>query len=123
MEASAVRLSNLDPHVEGAIRVVVFHDTLMRRRVDLAALARASAVFAECVAGIRIHGTGRSTRIAVDGTPASGPPAPASTTAPITLDEADPGPARPHRVATARPDAGPGRVSAGVIRPGRWDGR
>ncbi|MDX2391412.1 helix-turn-helix domain-containing protein [Streptomyces sp. DK15] len=87
MEAIAVRLSNLDPHVEGAIRVVVFYDTLMRRRVDLAALARASAVFAECVAGIRIHGTGRSIRIAVDGRPASDPPAPASTTAPITLDE------------------------------------
>lgn len=87
MEALAVRLSHLDSHVEGAIRVVVFYDTLMRRRVDLAALARASAVLAECVAGVRLHGTGRSMRISPDGRSASGPPSGASTTAPIALDE------------------------------------
>lgn len=87
MEALAVRLSHLDSHVEGAIRVVVFYDTLMRRRVDLPALARASAVLAECVVGIQLHGTGRVIRVSPDGTPASGPPSPASTTAPITLDE------------------------------------
>ncbi|MFD9408085.1 PucR family transcriptional regulator [Streptomyces sp. NPDC059989] len=87
MEALAVRLSGLDPYVEGAIRVVAFYDTLMRRRVDLPALARASAGLAECVAGIRLHGTGRVIRVSPDGRPASAPPAPASTTEPITLDE------------------------------------
>ncbi|WP_435280693.1 PucR family transcriptional regulator [Streptomyces koelreuteriae] len=87
MEALAVRLSQLDTQVEGAIRVVMFYDTLMRRRVDLPALARASAGLAECVAGIRLHGTGRAVRVAPDGREVSAPSAPASTTAPITLDE------------------------------------
>lgn len=86
MEALALRLSQLDSQAEGAIRVVMFYDTLMRRRVDLAALARASAGLAECVAGIRIHGTGRVIRAAPDGRQAPGAPAPASTTVPVTLD-------------------------------------
>ncbi|MFD9033933.1 helix-turn-helix domain-containing protein [Streptomyces sp. NPDC059567] len=87
MEALAVRLSGLDPYVGGAIRVVAFYDTLMRRRVDLPALARASAGLAECVAGIRVHGTGRSIRVSPDGRDAIAPPAPATTTVPIVLDE------------------------------------
>jgi hypothetical protein len=87
MEALALRLSHLDSHVEGAIRVVMFYDTLMRRRVDLPALARASAGLAECVAGIGLHGTGRAIRVSPDGRQASGPPPPASSTVPITLDE------------------------------------
>ncbi|MFJ9415870.1 helix-turn-helix domain-containing protein [Streptomyces sp. NPDC101227] len=100
MEALALRLSQLDSHVEGAIRVVMFYDTLMRRRVDLPGLARASAVLAECVAGIGLHGTGRTIRMAPDGreapapklstSPEQGgppPPSPASTTVPVTLDD------------------------------------
>ncbi|MEU1225725.1 helix-turn-helix domain-containing protein [Streptomyces sp. NPDC005828] len=87
MEALAVRLSGLDPYVDGAMRIVAFYDTLMRRRVDLPALARASAGLAECVAGIRLHGTGRATRVSPHGTEATTPPAPASTEAPIVLDE------------------------------------
>ncbi|QES45594.1 ABC transporter substrate-binding protein [Streptomyces venezuelae] len=87
MEALAVRLSGLDPHVEGAIRVVTFYDTLMRRRVDLAALARASAGLAECVVGVRLGGTGRAIRLSPEGMDASGPQAPASSTAPVTLDD------------------------------------
>lgn len=107
MEALAERLSQLDSHVEGAIRVVAFYDTLMRRRVDLPALARASAGLAECVAGIRLHGTGRSIRVSADGdelavsgavsgaanVSAPGvvhtarPPQLASTVAPIILDD------------------------------------
>ncbi|MFJ9944829.1 helix-turn-helix domain-containing protein [Streptomyces erythrochromogenes] len=89
MEALAARLSQLDAHAEGAIRVVAFYDTLMRRRVDLPALARSSAGLAECVAGVRLHGTGRVVRASPDGAdaPAPPPPASASTAAPITLDE------------------------------------
>ncbi|GAB2878923.1 helix-turn-helix domain-containing protein [Streptomyces deserti] len=87
MEALAARLSHLDSQAEGAIRVVMFYDTLMRRRVDLPALARASAGLAECVTGIRLHGTGRTIRVSSDGRQASAPPPPASTTMPITLDE------------------------------------
>ncbi|MDO0932321.1 helix-turn-helix domain-containing protein [Streptomyces sp. DG2A-72] len=87
MEALAARLSHLDSQAEGAIRVVMFYDTLMRRRVDLPALARASAVLAECVAGIRLHGTGRAIRVSSDGREASAPPSPASSAMPITLDE------------------------------------
>ncbi|MFG2330868.1 PucR family transcriptional regulator [Streptomyces sp. NPDC048604] len=87
MEALAVRLSGLDPYVDGAFRIVAFYDTLMRRRVDLPALARSSAGLAECVAGIRLHGTGRAIRIAPEGTPAAGPAGPASTTTPVTLDD------------------------------------
>ncbi|QFZ19853.1 PucR family transcriptional regulator [Saccharothrix syringae] len=103
MEVLAKRLSHLDSQVEGALRVVMFYDTLMRRRVDLPALARASAGLAECVAGFRLHGTGRSVRVSPDGTPAPTPPSPASSTAPITLDDEEigavwlerPGPANP----------------------------
>ncbi|MEU9304625.1 helix-turn-helix domain-containing protein [Streptomyces sp. NPDC048269] len=87
MEALAVRLSGLDPYVDGAIRVIAFYDTLMRRRVDLLALARASAGLAECVAGLRLHGTGRVIRVSPDGRQTSTPPSPASTTVPVTLDE------------------------------------
>ncbi|MEV6236472.1 helix-turn-helix domain-containing protein [Lentzea sp. NPDC051838] len=86
MEALATRLSNLDSHVEGAIRVVMFYDTLMRRRVDLAALARASAGLAECVVGIRLHSTGSVIRMSPAGTPAPEPGTPSSSAA-ITLDE------------------------------------
>ncbi|MFF3624723.1 helix-turn-helix domain-containing protein [Streptomyces sp. NPDC002467] len=103
MEALAVRLSGLDPYVDGAMRIVAFYDTLMRRRVDLPALGRASAALAECVVGLRLHGTGRVVRVAPDGRPAPALPAPASTTVPITLDEEEigtvwlerPGPAGP----------------------------
>ncbi|KAA6223976.1 PucR family transcriptional regulator [Streptomyces albofaciens JCM 4342] len=87
MEALAVRLSGLDPYVDGAIRVITFYDTLMRRRVDLPALARASAGLAECVAAICLHGTARAIRVAPDGGPVADPPRPASTTVPITLDD------------------------------------
>lgn len=87
MEALAERLSHLGEHVEGAIRVVMFYDTLMRRRVDLPALARASAGLAECVTGIRLHGTGRTIRMSPTGTPAPEPPEPVSTTVPVTLDD------------------------------------
>ena len=87
MEALAARLSHLDTEAEGAIRVVMFYDTLMRRRADLPALARSSAALAECVAGIRLHGTGEEIRAAPDGRQAAAPPSPASSTAPIVLDE------------------------------------
>ncbi|MFJ9468281.1 PucR family transcriptional regulator [Streptomyces caniferus] len=87
MEALALRLSHLDSHVEGAIRVVMFYDTLMRRRVDLPALARASAGLAECVTGIRLHGTGRVLRVSPDGRKAPAPPPAPSSTTPITLDD------------------------------------
>ena len=71
MEALVERLSQLDSHAEGAIRVVMFYDTLMRRRVDLPALARASAGLAGCVTGIRLHGTGQAIRVSPDGRQAS----------------------------------------------------
>ncbi|MEV7554358.1 helix-turn-helix domain-containing protein [Amycolatopsis sp. NPDC089917] len=87
MEALAARLSHLDPDVEGAIRVVMFYDTLMRRRVDLPALARATAALAECVAGIRLHSAGRVIRMAPDGREAALSSVPASTTTVITLDD------------------------------------
>ncbi|WP_040689863.1 PucR family transcriptional regulator [Nocardia vinacea] len=87
MEALVVRLSGLDSYAEGVIRIVAFYDTLMRRRVDLPALARASAGLAECVAGIRLHGTGRAIRVSPEGKEASIPQAPETTTAPIILDD------------------------------------
>lgn len=87
MEALAQRLSHLDPEAGGAVRVVMFYDTLMRRRVDLPALARASAGLAECVVGVRLHGTGRAIRVGHDGRPASGTEPAATATLPITLDD------------------------------------
>jgi hypothetical protein len=104
MEALALRLSQLDRLAEGAIRVVMFYDTLMRRRVDLPALARASAVLAECVAGIRLHGTGEVIRMTPGGTRApSGPALPASTTTAITLDEEEIGTVWLERPGTPNP--------------------
>ncbi|WP_282694934.1 helix-turn-helix domain-containing protein [Streptomyces sp. CC208A] len=87
METLALRLSGLDPYVDGAIRIVTFYDTLMRRRVDLPALVRASAGLAECVTGLRLHGTGRAVRVSPLGTEATGPEHPASSALPVTLDE------------------------------------
>ncbi|WP_433725759.1 PucR family transcriptional regulator [Nocardia sp. CA-129566] len=87
MDALVRRLSQLDTEAEGALRVVMFYDTLMRRRVDLPALTRASAGMAECVAGVRLHGTGQVIRFSPDGRAASAPPPPVFTTTPITLDE------------------------------------
>ncbi|MFX0580763.1 helix-turn-helix domain-containing protein [Nocardia nepalensis] len=87
MDALVFRLSQLDAEAEGALRVVMFYDTLIRRRVDLPALARASAGLAESVAGIRLHGTGQVIRFSPDGREAASPPASASTTVAITLDE------------------------------------
>src|ERR1700754_2026709 len=87
MEALAERLSQLDSQVEGAIRVVMFYDTLMRRRVDLPALARASAALAECVAGIRLHDPGRPVRFSPHGVQMSAPTPEPSTQTPILLDE------------------------------------
>lgn len=101
MEALATRLSNLDSHVEGAIRVVMFYDTLMRRRVDLPALARASAGLAECVAGIRLHSTGKVVRMSPAGTEAA-VPQPMSSRSPITLDDEEIG-----EVWLERAEAGP----------------
>ncbi|MFH8383801.1 helix-turn-helix domain-containing protein [Kitasatospora sp. NPDC018058] len=103
MEALAVRLSGLDAYVDGAIRIVGFYDTLMRRRVDLPALARASAGLAACVAGIRLHGTGWVTRVSPHGTEATAAHTPASSEVPVTLDDEEigtvwlerPGPAGP----------------------------
>src|SRR5690606_11108183 len=87
MEALAKRLSHLDPEAGGALRVIMFYDTLMRRRADLPALARASAGLAECAVGIRLHGTGQTIRFAPDGRPAPDPAPPASAAQPVTLDE------------------------------------
>lgn len=87
MEALIERLSHLDTEAEGALRLVTFYDALMRRRVDLPALTRASAALGECVTGVRLHGTGRVIRYSPDGTEAPHPSSPASTTAPILLDE------------------------------------
>ncbi|MBF6376187.1 helix-turn-helix domain-containing protein [Nocardia farcinica] len=86
MDALVVRLAQLDVDAAGALRVVMFYDTLMRRRVDLPALARASAALAECVAGIRLHGTGRVIRFGPDGRSAQTPP-PAAAGTPVTLDD------------------------------------
>ncbi|WP_329080423.1 MULTISPECIES: hypothetical protein [unclassified Streptosporangium] len=54
--------------------------------MDLPTLARASAGLAECVAGVRLHGTGRVIRMSPGGGETSAPAPPASTTMPITLD-------------------------------------
>jgi PucR C-terminal helix-turn-helix domain len=87
VEALVARLSHLDSHAEGALRVVMFYDTLMRRRVDLLALARASAGLAGCAAGIRLDGSGHTIRMSADGRQASAPQAAVSTTVPIALDD------------------------------------
>ncbi|MFD0266316.1 PucR family transcriptional regulator [Streptomyces sp. NPDC127106] len=114
MEALAVRLSGLDPYVDGAMRIVAFYDTLMRRRVDLPALARASAGLAECVVGIRLHGTGRAIRIAPDGSQAP----PSNSQAPPDGSQAPPrgSQAPPRKSQTPPPDPAP-RAAASTTTP------
>jgi hypothetical protein len=103
MEALVERLSRLDSQAGGAIRVVMLYDTLMRRRVDLPALARASAGLAECVAGIRLHSTGRVIRMSPDGRGAPSPPPSPSTAEPIILDEEEIGAVWLERPGAPRP--------------------
>ncbi|MEV6209114.1 helix-turn-helix domain-containing protein [Kitasatospora sp. NPDC051914] len=124
MEALAERLSQLDPEVRGAVQVVALYDTLMRRRVDLPALARASAGLAECPAGIRIGAAGRPIRMAPDGREAADPPAAASSTVPVTLDEEEIGavwlerPGAPHPLDAVLLDRLAIAVAAAVERYG-----
>jgi len=87
MEALVARLSRLDTDAEGALRVVTFFDTLIRRRVDLHALARASAGLAECSTGIRLHGSDRVIRMSPAGGEAGAADQPASTTVAVMLDD------------------------------------
>ncbi|WP_163513498.1 helix-turn-helix domain-containing protein [Fodinicola acaciae] len=103
MEALVVRLSQQDSYVEGALRVVMFYDTLMRRRVDLPALARASAGLAECVAAIKLHSTGRAIRFSPEGKEATAPAAAASSKVPVTLDDEEIGEAWLERADEPRP--------------------
>ncbi|CAL9602714.1 helix-turn-helix domain-containing protein [Streptomyces sp. enrichment culture] len=103
MQALAERLSGVDSYVDGAIRVVAFYDTLMRRRVDLPALARASAGLAECVVGLRLHGTGRAIRVSPAGAEEPGPAGPATTTVPVTLDDEEIGTVWLERATPAHP--------------------
>lgn len=86
MEAIAIRLAQLDTEAEGAMRVVMFFDTLMRRRVDLPALARATAGLAECVTGIRLTMSGRVVRVGIDGRVPDESIPESSLSAPIVLD-------------------------------------
>lgn len=83
----AERLSRLDSEAGGVVRVVMFYDTLMRRRVDLPALARASAGLSECVTGILLNGSGNTIRMGPDGKAPTGSPSPVSTSWPVTLDD------------------------------------
>ncbi|MGI5131391.1 helix-turn-helix domain-containing protein [Pseudonocardia sp. CA-107938] len=103
MEVLFERLSQLDSQSAGAIRVVMVYDTLMRRRVDLPALARVSAGLAECVVGIRLHGAGRTIRTSPDGTPAPVPAPQPSTSVPITLDDEEIGTAWLERAGAPHP--------------------
>lgn len=102
MDALVVRLSQLDEEAAGAMRVVMFFDTLVRRRVDLPALARASANLAECVAGIRLHGTGRVVRFGPDGRETRGPAPDSAHTMPVTLDDEEIGTVWLERTGPAR---------------------
>ncbi|KUI45130.1 ABC transporter substrate-binding protein [Mycobacterium sp. IS-1590] len=87
MEALVARLSRLDSDAEGALRVVQFFDTLMRRRVDLPALGRAAAGLAECTTAIRLHATGQAIRMSPDGRAAPEPSGAASSAAAVVLDD------------------------------------
>lgn len=108
MDALVSRVSQLDTEAAGALRVVMFYDTLMRRRVDLPGLARASAVLAECVVGIRLHGTGRVIRFSPDGKEAVTEER-RSSSEPVSLDEEEIG-----TVWLERPDA-PGPLDVTVL--------
>ncbi|MFW6599149.1 helix-turn-helix domain-containing protein [Propionibacteriaceae bacterium Y2011] len=85
MDALVLRISQLDTDAAGALRVIAFYDALMRRRVDPAALVRATANLAECVSAMRLHGTDTVVRYSPVGREVLGAGRPSSD-APVLLD-------------------------------------
>lgn len=76
-----MRLSQLDPDAESAVRIIAFFDPLMRRRVGFATLVRLTAALAECPVGLQVIATGETIRFGPDGTGS------ASASALVVLDD------------------------------------
>lgn len=69
----------LDPHTEGALKVIEFYDTLVEHAATLEACVRASGSLSRCVAGLRDHDSTWSIRFNEMGFPAEGDPSPSMT--------------------------------------------
>ncbi|MCJ1703764.1 MULTISPECIES: helix-turn-helix domain-containing protein [unclassified Rathayibacter] len=67
MQGLMVKLLNVDTPGERALRVVAYFDQLASNNPDLDAVVRATAVLADCPAGVELPSRGLSTRYSSDG--------------------------------------------------------
>ncbi|WP_223692635.1 PucR family transcriptional regulator [Leifsonia poae] len=73
MQGLMLKLVNVDAAGERALRVVSYFDQLSTNSPDLEAVVRATAVIADCTAGVELSGRGMLVRCSRDGEPLHGP--------------------------------------------------
>jgi PucR C-terminal helix-turn-helix domain/GGDEF-like domain len=67
MRGLLLRLSALDPDAETSLRLIEYFDELLASRASMDAIVRATAMVAECTAGVRDDRAGHVTRIDLHG--------------------------------------------------------
>lgn len=81
-----VKLLNVDTPGERALRVVAYFDQLAANNPDLDAVVRATAVIADCPAGLDVAHRGILTRFSSEGVALQGPAASVSQRSTVTVD-------------------------------------
>ena len=85
-----MKLLNVDAAGERALRVVAYFDQLVANNPDLDSVVRATALIADCSAGLNLRDRGLVLRYNCEGTLLSGPGSPLPA-APITTDAGEVG--------------------------------
>jgi hypothetical protein len=85
-----LKLLNVDAAGERALRVVAYFDQLVANNADLEAAVRATAIIADCPAGLELRDRGLVVRYNTEGVRLSGAAAP-SRTAPLAAEGREPG--------------------------------
>jgi hypothetical protein len=75
MKGLLMKVSALDADAAAALKVIEYYDSLVANRVTMPALVRATAFFAECIAGLSQDGGREVWRFSPEGTPAKSSPA------------------------------------------------
>jgi hypothetical protein len=91
MQGLMVKLLNVDTPGERALRVVAYFDQLVSNTPDLDAVVRATAVLADCPAGVELPSRGLSMRYSSEGAPLTGPAAHVSQHAAIDAGSSERG--------------------------------
>lgn len=82
-----LKLLNVDSPSERALRVVAYFDQLGANNPDLDSVVRATAVLADCVAGIAVPDKGLSLRFGADGRPVQGRASPGARSETLVLED------------------------------------